>query len=262
MLPPLAARRIACLFPVLLLIGLPLTAQTPSSAPAPAAVPVSNEPHHHLVLENSYIRAYYVDVAPHESTLQHRHDLPYFGVLLSGGGGPAAPAAGAATPQSSQAPRAIYSPGGVSHTVRNPSDVPFRNVTVELLRPQGRVRNRCTEIVQGQPLEQCDMSSADEVRDPSHHAVFETDEILVEYWTIEANSTAHPLKGGRDVLLVDLEGASVIAAGGIDSRNAAPGGVLWLPAGSKPIFKSPPDRGGRFFAISFKDTAAPSSGLK
>jgi hypothetical protein len=260
MLRPLAARRISCLLPVLLLLGLPLAAQTPS--PEPAAVPVSNEPHHHLVLENSYIRAYYVNVAPHESTLQHRHDLPYFGVLVSGGGSPAAPAVGAATPQSSQAPRAIYSPGGVSHTVRNPADVPFRNVTVELLRPQGRVRNRCTEIVQGQPLEQCDLPPAGEVRNPSHYAVFETDEILVEYWTIEANSTAQPLDGGRDVLLVDLDGPSVTAAGGIDSRNAAPGGVLWLPAGSKPVFKSPPDRGGRFFAISFKDKPTSSSSQK
>lgn len=250
-------RRLSRFFAPLLLFAPSLAAQTPPqpSAPSPPAVPVREEPHHHLVFENSYVRAYYVDVAPHESTLQHRHDLPYFAVLLSGGGAPPGPPAGTAAPQSSLAPRAIYSPGGVSHTVKNPADVPFRNVTVELLRPQGRVRNRCTEIVPGQPLEQCDISPEGQPRNSSHYAVFETDEILVEYWAIDANSSAQPSDDGRDILLVDLDGPTVTATGGIDSRNAAPGGVLWLPAGSKPVFKTPPDHGGHFFAISFKDSA-------
>jgi len=250
MLRPLAARRISWLLPTLFLFVLPLAAQTP------AALPVRDEPHHHLVFENSRVRAYYVEVAPHESTLQHRHDLPYFGVLLSGASSASAPPGGTTTSQTSQPPRAIFSPGGISHTVGNPADTPFRNVTVELLRPQGKLRNRCRELVQGQPLEQCDMPAANEALNPSHYAVFETDEILVEYWAISANFTTQPWENRLDVLLVDLDGPSVSAAGGIDSRNAASGGVLWIPAGSKPVFKTPPDRGGHFFAVTFKESAS------
>jgi quercetin dioxygenase-like cupin family protein len=256
MLRHLAARRIRWLCPALLLFVLPLAAQSPPQTPA--AVPVSKEPHHHLVLENSYVRAYYVDVAPHESTLRHRHDLPYFAVLLSGGGPAAAQSGGSQPQQSFQAPRAIFSPGGISHAVSNPGDTPFRNVTIELLHPQGAVRNRCEQIVRGQPLEQCDSPASVAAHSPLHYAVFETSEILVEYWHIPANVTTRPWDDRLDALLVDLEGASVTAAGGIDSSNAAPGGVLWLSAGSKPVFKTPPDHGGYFLAITFKDSASPS----
>jgi hypothetical protein len=235
------------------------SARGQAPAPAPAAVSVHDEPHHHLVFENSYVRAYYVDVAPHESTLNHRHDLPYFGVVLSGGSAAGAPPAGTAAPPPAQAPRAIYSPGGISHTVSNPADTPFRNVSVELLHPQGKVRNRCREVVPGQPLDQCDMAAAGAVPNPSHYAVFETEEILVEYWQIGANFTMQPWDNRLDMLLVDLDGASMTAAGGIDSHHASPGGVLWLPAGSQPVFKASMDRGGHFFAIILKDSASSSS---
>ena len=247
-----ATARISALLLGALFLVLSMAAQAP--APTPAAVPLREEPHHHLVFENSYVRAYYVEVTPHESTLQHRHDLSYFGVLLSGGPATNAPAA-AATQQSPESPRAIFSPGGISHTVGNPADVPFRNVTVELLHPQGKARNRCRELVQGQPLEQCDMPAAGQPSNPFHYAVFETAEILVEYWEIGASFTAKSWDSRRDTLLVALDGASVSAAAGLDSRNAARGGLLWIPAGSNPVFKTSPDHPGHFFAITFKDSA-------
>jgi len=207
------------------------------------------------VLENSYVRAYYVEVAPHESTLFHRHELPYFGVLLSGGPAPNAPTTPPAAP--SQAPRAIYSPGEISHTVNNPADVPFTNVTVELLHPQGQVRNRCREVVQGQPLEQCDMPAAGQAQGPTHYAVFETGEILVEYWEVAPNVTSQLLVPDEsDALVLDLDGASVTAWGGIDSKNASRGGVLWIPAGFHPTIKSlSADRPGHCFVIIFKASA-------
>ncbi len=224
-----------------------------AAAQEPAAVPLSAEPHHHLVFENGYVRAYYVDVAPHESTLRHRHDLPYFAVLLSGGGAPAG--AGATPPQPGDAPRAIFSPTAVSHTVPNPADVPFRNVTVELLHPQGAARNRCQEVLPNQPREQCDRAASAQLPPPLHYAVFETSEILVEYWNLAANFTAPSWDDRFDMLLVDLDGPSVSLAGA-SPRTPMQGGVLWLPAGSKPVFKTPADRGGHFFAITFKDSGA------
>jgi hypothetical protein len=52
------------------------------SAQAPVAVPIANEPHHHLVLENSYVRVFHVSVPPHDATLLHQHDVPYIYVSL------------------------------------------------------------------------------------------------------------------------------------------------------------------------------------
>jgi len=229
----------------IVLLPVPAAAQEP-------AVPVSQEPHHHLVLENSYVRAYYVEVAPHDSTLQHRHDLPYFAVLLSGG--PAGVNPPAAAVQQATEPRAIYSAGGISHAVSNPADVPFTNVTVELLRPQGKARNRCTEVVQGQPLERCDIPTGGSVSTSSRYAVFETDEILVEYWKIDANFSERPWDHDHALLLIALDATALWAADA--SPNAGSSSLLWFDAGSKVLLKIPPDRhSGHFFAIFFKDSA-------
>lgn len=45
-------------------------------------VPVENEPHHHLVFENEYVRVFKVEVAPHEATLVHRHKRDYVVVTI------------------------------------------------------------------------------------------------------------------------------------------------------------------------------------
>jgi hypothetical protein len=62
---------------VLLLSSFCFAQQTP-----PAEVPVENEPHHHLVFENEYVRVFKVEVAPHEATLVHRHKRDYVVVTI------------------------------------------------------------------------------------------------------------------------------------------------------------------------------------
>src|ERR1700731_353578 len=70
-------------------LSLPLRTLSASHAPFQsgnpaqvAAVPISEEHHHHLVLENPFIRAYEVEVPPHESTLFHRHDQDYIYIVF------------------------------------------------------------------------------------------------------------------------------------------------------------------------------------
>jgi hypothetical protein len=62
---------------VFLLVGI-ATAQRSTEA----EVPVENEPHHHLVFENEYVRVFKVEVAPHEATLVHRHKRDYVVVTI------------------------------------------------------------------------------------------------------------------------------------------------------------------------------------
>jgi len=40
-------------------------------------VPISEEPHHRLLLQNDFTRVYNVMVPPLDTTLLHQHDLPY-----------------------------------------------------------------------------------------------------------------------------------------------------------------------------------------
>ena len=47
-------------------------------------VPVEQEPHHHVVFENQYIRVLEVIVKPGETTLFHKHSLDNVAVILTG----------------------------------------------------------------------------------------------------------------------------------------------------------------------------------
>jgi quercetin dioxygenase-like cupin family protein len=118
-----------------LLPGLVAGGSHPQRAPRPA-VPVREEPMHHLVLENDDVRAYDVVVPVGQATLFHVHALDYVYVVL-----------GDATLKSEiqgQAPADLavkrgdvrFTPGPVTHRVVNVGATPFHNVTVELLRPR------------------------------------------------------------------------------------------------------------------------------
>ena len=119
------------------------------SAQAPVAVPIPQEPHHHLVLENDYVRVFRVTVPPHEATLLHQHDVPYLYVAL----GPADVINAVQGKPEAHLVMADgqlgYSPGHFAHIARNDSDLPFNNVTIELLKPQGKPENVCAQVVPG-----------------------------------------------------------------------------------------------------------------
>jgi len=109
--------------------------------PAPASsVPISQEHHHHLVLENQFIRAYEVEVPGHESTLLHRHDQDYVYVVFGDAditnaveGKPELKAHLADTTVN-------YARGPFAHVARDDGDTIFRNITIQLLQPQGELK--------------------------------------------------------------------------------------------------------------------------
>ncbi|MBZ5696871.1 MAG: hypothetical protein LAN36_16105 [Acidobacteriia bacterium] len=222
------------------------------AAQEPAAIPVESESHHHVVLENFYVRVLFVEIPAHESTLLHHHDLPYVSVPPGGADAVTVPAGA----QQGTAPfRVGYSPGGFSHAVSNSSDRTLRNVAIELVRPQGKVQNRCEVVVRGQPsLGICEPMNLDALRFYKLPA-FETDEILVEQWSVRKSLTSHPMKFPRDMLFAGLTDVTISAGRGIDSANA-PHGVLWVPARSKIILKTASEKNGHFYSITFKDSRA------
>jgi hypothetical protein len=61
----------------LLSAGVPSLFLVSAREADPAAVEIAREPNHHLVLENASVRVFLVNVAPHESTLLHRHRRDY-----------------------------------------------------------------------------------------------------------------------------------------------------------------------------------------
>jgi len=214
------------------------------------AIPMREESHHHLIFQNSYVNVFFVEIPPHESTLPHHHDLPY--ISVPPGGPDALPYEDAPV---KRRPEVGYSAGNFSHAVTNSSDVTLRNLAVELVRPQGTFRNGCVNIMRDQPPGACDAPSA--AGEAHYHSPdFESDEIVVESWFFDRARTTSPLDDPHDMLIAGLNGVSVSGVSGLDSAYALRGGVLWVPAGSKPVFKTSPQHDGHFIAIIFKDSGA------
>lgn len=105
------------------------TQTTPASE-----VEITAEPSHHLAFQNSYVRVFQVEVAPHSATLMHRHRYDYVFVTL----GPSE----ISNEVEGKSPVAVklqdgetrFAPGNFAHIARNLAATPFRNVTIELLR--------------------------------------------------------------------------------------------------------------------------------
>jgi len=99
-------------------------------------VEITSEPHHHLALENQYVRVFKVEVAPHEATLMHRHRHDYMFVTLGD--------TQVENDVEGKQPVTLklkdgetrYTPGDFAHIAKNLSETPFRNVTIELLQDE------------------------------------------------------------------------------------------------------------------------------
>lgn len=99
-------------------------------------VEITAEPHHHLALENEYVRVFQVEAPPHQATLMHRHRHDYLFVTLGD--------ADVSNEVEGKPPVEVkfkdgetrFAPGNFAHIARNLADTPFRNVTIELLQDE------------------------------------------------------------------------------------------------------------------------------
>ncbi|HEY6442775.1 MAG TPA: hypothetical protein VIY66_05480 [Candidatus Acidoferrales bacterium] len=252
----------ALFFPSVFLSAiLPILAQAPAHSPGQtserASISMEQEHHHHLEFENPYVRIFFVEIPAHESTLFHRHDFPYLSVPPTGADAAMPPSPGPAG-QETGLPMVGYSAGNFSHAVSNSRDLVLRNIAIELLRPQGTVHNRCEQALRDQPKEGCDILEANTATPATRTPLFETDELLVEAWHITGHVVTPPWDDPSDVLLASLSGVSVTAPGGIDSTHALKGGLLWVPAGSRPVFKTDRLGDAHLIVITFKDSSSHS----
>src|SRR5271167_4450473 len=99
-------------------------------------VEITAEPSHHLAVENEYVRVFKVEVAAHATTMMHLHHHDYVYVTLGD--------AHVSNEVEGKAPVDVvlkngdtrFVPGNFAHVAKNLSDVPFRNVTIELMQDE------------------------------------------------------------------------------------------------------------------------------
>ncbi len=114
-------------------------------------VEIEQEPRHHLVIENEFVRAFAVEIAPHDRTLCHHHPHDY--VLYVAGDAEIVSAA-----RDEQPKLLSYGDGecellsaGMVHVVENRGTAAFRNVVVELLPGTGpMLRGAVPKLMQGE----------------------------------------------------------------------------------------------------------------
>src|SRR6266849_870883 len=241
-----------------------LPQQDPTATPGP--VSISEEPHHRLLVQNDFTRVYNVMVPPLDATLLHQHDLPYLYVTLGAADIINAIVGKPELHQILQDGETHYSPGHFAHIARTDSAMPFQNVTIELVHPQGTPKNLCKDVLAGAPADcpekpatnnnskakksQPDRAGDDEV------PYFETDEIRVDLHKVSSGNDYVDATPKTDALLVALTAANLDAnLGGEHSSFLHGGDVLWLPAGKHRRIVDFLGTHSSFLLISFKDSA-------
>jgi hypothetical protein len=242
-----------------------LPAQNATAPQGP--VPIGEEPHHRLLLQNDFSHVYNVMVPPLDATLLHQHDLPYLYITL----GPTdiinAIVGKPELHQVLQDGETHYSPGHFAHVARTDAGVPFHNITIELVRPQGTPKNICKDVVPGQPLNcpepQRTVESkkgkkiAPVVETGDDVAYFESDEVRVDLHKVSSGNDYVDAEAKLDVLLVGLTNANLDAnLGGEHIQFLHGGDVIWMPAGQHRRIVDFLGTHSGFLLISFKDSAS------
>jgi hypothetical protein len=274
-------KRFARLFLLFSVAIAALHAQAPVQAPvqAPAtdaaqtpSVPISEEPHHHLTLQNSYVRVYRVAIISPDATPMHRHDNPYIYMSIGDADFTNAVEGKPDAEVKMENGQLGYSKGGFSHVIRTANDKPFYNITIELLHPQNNLRSDCAKVLQG-PLVGCsapqaavagaankiasessspaagiapgtgsnttlaqstpDNAKAAAAAPPAFTAILESDESALKLATFPANARTSLEAGPAGTLLV-IEPLSQFKLDFSDgsSQLVSGGDPVWLKAGS------------------------------
>ena len=220
-------------------MALCLAASAVQAQTIAGAVLAKKEPHHHLAFEDSTLVVLRVEVPSRDTTLLHEHGPDYFWIALGQSEVVNARLGSPAATIRSEDGSVHYTVGKFAHVARNPGDRPFRNITVELVKPQTNPRNLCEEAVGGQPL-LC--PSARKPRDlgVTEKPAFETDQLRVSVLTFDRGGqmTGGEADGNRWYILLNPADGAAMNAVRDDSGGATPirrtewrGGTWRPPAG-------------------------------
>lgn len=233
-----------------LVLSLLLITAVWAQAPAQTAVPVSQEPSHHLVIENQYTRAYQVEVPGGKATLLHRHDHDYVFVVL--GDAHISNEAVGRPPADQQVKDGDvnFVTGPLTHVARNVGQTPFRNVTIEVLR-------KTTKRICGPGAGTCAGGSGS----VEHHGgyswttLLETDAVKVTKQEIGAGGLVprHEHQSGHMVVaLSDLHLKNEVSGRGTFDIRQKAGDVVWVQGGSEHAMTNVGKEPARFVVLEFR----------
>jgi hypothetical protein len=201
-----------------------LTTLLAAQALAPE-VEVNAEPHHHLTLENKYVRAYNVEVPPRTDTLMHWHRHDYFAVKL--GTAEVINAVKDKPPITIklQDGQTTFAAAPFAHIVHNQTDQPFRNVTIEIVADES-LRHSTTKWDEDRALKTFPGGT--------QQILFVKDAIRASEFELQPGAAVPPDHHVGPLLLIavsDIYLRSAVEGQAPDSERLKPGEVRWLPGG-------------------------------
>jgi quercetin dioxygenase-like cupin family protein len=226
---------------LLLLLLVPfLAAQTANE------VEVTAEPSHHLALENEYVRVFKVEVAPHASTLMHRHRRDYCFVTLGDSHVSNEVEGKPPVELTLRDGETRFTPGNFAHIARNLSAQPFRNVTIELVQDE-KLRNAPSPW----PMEGGDQDF------PGGHVkvLLVRDGARVSQIELDPGATvpSHHHAGPHLLVAVsDLELRSDVEGQGPMPGHFKSGDIKWLPGGYSHTLTNTGNSPAKFVTVEFK----------
>ena len=204
-------------------------------------VPISQEPRHHLILENSKVKVYDVVVAPFDRTLLHQHDHDYVFVTL---GDSDVDSLVLGTPPvihlKLKDGEVRFAKAPLMHVARNKASTPFHNITIEILPTEP------TGVQQPDPV-----IGAGTTLEPLF------DQKVVRAWrfTMQPGAVLPKHTHNEDHLVValsDLHLKSEVEGKGVSDLQQKRGGVVWVPGGYTHTLTNVGSTPAEFIGIDFK----------
>lgn len=227
----------------------------PISVQAPSVVQMDQEPHHHMVMKNDFVKVFEIDLAPKDAILMHQHD--YDEVLIAVGG-----ATTVSTTPGQADILTISKPGDVSFTrggweqsVRNIGQTAYHSISIESLHAQTGAHNLCGTQVPDLPAN-CPAATVDAGAPRIDQPQFQTDQIRVDVIRIQPRQQTILGESNRDNLIVAIDEAVIAPATGKGARadqKFAPGNSVWIARGGvRRVLKNNSDIEVRVVTVSFK----------
>jgi beta-alanine degradation protein BauB len=227
------------LFAIILSLSSLALAQT-------AEVEITAEPHHHFVLENEFVRVFNLEVAPHETTLVHRHRHDYIYVVL----GPSAVENAVQGKPPGQLKFADgdtrFLDGGFAHAARNLASTPFRNVTIELLQDEKARKSPTPKWDEERGLRILEKGTQD--------ILFVKDGVRVSEIELQPGGMipTHHHKGPHLLVpLTDIEVRSDVEGQGPMPGHFKSGEAKWLPGGYTHTLTNVGQHSAKFVTVEF-----------
>jgi quercetin dioxygenase-like cupin family protein len=228
------------IFPALLLAAIVIQAQNTSE------VELTAEPHHHLALENKYVRVFQVEVPPHGATLMHTHHHDYVFVTLGASQAENDVKGKPPVTLNLQDGETRFVAGNFAHIARNLADTPFRNVTIELLQDEAAHKTPPAKWDEERGLHILAGGTQD--------IMFVLDGVRVSEVDLQSGATlpSHHHSGPHLMVAVtDLEVRSDVEGQGPMPGHFKSGDVKWLPGGYTHTLTNTGKQEAKFVTVEF-----------